>query len=326
MPLEHTLDASMLSRYWAWSQERFPLIGVFSSFLLYALAFAAVPHAGAYVGKVESFYLKNFLFATAIAMHFLTLRVLDEHKDYLSDLKTHPERVLSKGIVSLKGLRNLGYLAVLTEFSITAIVGSPISLIIWGGLAFWTLLMTLEFFSAEFLKKNLTLYSISHMLVMPFLILWAASFAHPDLFQYRNTSTILALVALTFCNGLIYEILRKSKGFDEEREGVDTFSRRWGRKNAALAAAGLHLISMILFAVFLEILDSRNFGDSSGTLSKLHLSFPQLILPLLCLGLTGASLYSYANRGSKKDRKANEGASALFVLVAYLTLIVMGLG
>jgi|GEM_PF-4650967 len=326
MRVENTLKSPIVSRYWAWSQERFPLINIFSSLLLYTLAFASFAESRTSLGREAlPFFLQQLLFAFAVALHFLTLRVLDEHKDYQSDLKTHPERVLSRGVINLSGLRKLGCFAVICELIITLTTQASTATIAWIALMAWTGLMTVEFFIPSPLKQNLLLYSISHMLVMPFLITWAAALSHPDLFKTENLLTLALLIGLTFCNGLIYEILRKSKGADEERHAVDTFSKRWGHRVPANIAIGLHLVSLILFICLLTIANHAEFDFRSDGLMDLarHIHVLPLILPFLGLGLVFISLENYARKGSSRERKANEGASALFVLMTYLTLIVL---
>src|SRR5690606_183321 len=106
---------------------------------------------------------------------FFHLRVFDEHKDFEEDLRFHPERVLQRGVITLRDLRLLAGLAIITEFTSASILGPAAVLALTVAFLF-SLLMMREFFVGEWLKRHFLVYATSHMLIMPLLSLMIFSF------------------------------------------------------------------------------------------------------------------------------------------------------
>jgi hypothetical protein len=296
------LPSLLVARIWAWSQERFPPINLVTSYLLYFLAASATRHE---LGQSPRPTSMDALFGLAIAFHFLVLRVVDEHKDFAHDKRFHPERFLQRGVVTLRQLKILGFCATLGGLVITLWQGSPAAIAAWIMMMIWTGLMSVEFFRGSWLRRQFFLYSLTHMLILPLMIAWAATLAAPEA---TRTAVLPWLAFLAFFNGMIYEILRKTKGPDEELDGDPTFSSLWGRTRAIGAATGFHFAS---FAFFMAI--SLKFFPS--------LTWVYFIPALIGLFLSLATLTKFLKEPNKKSRKANEGASALYVLIAYLSLI-----
>ena len=245
------------------------------------------------------------LFGLAIAFHFLVLRVLDEHKDFAHDKHFHPERILQRGVVTLRQLKILGFCAAFGSLLITLWQGSPSAIAAWVAMMIWTALMSVEFFCGSWLRRRFFLYSLTHMLILPLMIAWAAALAAPEATQ---TAVLPWLAFQAFFNGMIYEVLRKTKGPDEELEGDPTFSSLWGRPRAIAAAVGFHLASV----TFLIVISLKFFPS---------LTWVYFVPALIGLFLSLATLAKFLKEPNKKSRKANEGASALYVLIAYLSLI-----
>ena len=110
-------NSSFLRRYGAYSKERFPLPGVG----LYAGTLFAVCHCfpralGVSGGASAAEALLGFVVLVLVFFH---LRVLDEHKDYDKDCVVYPDRLLSRGVVTLAGLRRLMAVAIVVEAAIS---------------------------------------------------------------------------------------------------------------------------------------------------------------------------------------------------------------
>jgi 4-hydroxybenzoate polyprenyltransferase len=296
-------SSAAAARIWAWSLERFPAVNLITSYLLYFLAASAVRHELGVSPRPTSM---DVLFGLAIALHFLVLRVLDEHKDFAHDKHFHPERILQSGVVTLRELKILGSIAAVGSLIITLAQGSRAALAAWVMMMIWTGLMSVEFFCSTWIKKRFFLYSLTHMLILPLMVIWAAALANPEALK---TAILPWLAFLSFFNGMIYELLRKTKGPDEELEGDPTFSSLWGRPRAIGVAVGFHLISFTLF-----ILTTVRYFPLAA-------SWLYFMAAFIGLFLSVATLAKFLKQPSHKSRKANEGASALYVLLVYVSLI-----
>jgi len=287
-----------------WLKERFPPINVFSSYLLLALVIAVFHHD---IFSIRAWSPFNWLIGIALTCQFLLLRVLDEHKDYQADLIVHPERVLQKGLVNLKQLHFLGVIAFFITLATTAMVGQnqPEVYFTWAAMMVWTFLMAKEFFCSLWLKQKLILYSLSHMLVLPLMILWIFSLLK---LQIGDSTDLLSFtLGLVFVNGMIYEVLRKMKGPDETHNLEDNFPKHYGLKNSIILALFFLSFSITLFF---------NIATQHVNVKTLWL-IPTLVSAIL----TVASILKFYKQPNIKNRKANEGAGALMVLIMYLTLI-----
>src|SRR5690349_3066406 len=107
----------MMPAIGAWMSERFPARNTvfFAVFHATALLGARAPRAG---GPVTVTWRDVAAFP-AVWCFFLMLRVFDEHKDFDADAIAHPNRVLQRGLVTLRDLRVLGALAIAVQVGIS---------------------------------------------------------------------------------------------------------------------------------------------------------------------------------------------------------------
>ena len=158
---------------------------------------------------------------------FLQLRIADEFKDFDIDSRYRPHRAVPRGLVSLIELRGIALAGAAMQFliAVTIDVGLvPILFLVWA----WIGLMTKEFFVRDWLVAHPVAYLLSHMLVMPLIAFYVSAFDW--LCDCRGMPDGLsAVLALSFCCGLVLEIGRKIKAPQDEREGVETYSALWSR-------------------------------------------------------------------------------------------------
>lgn len=198
-----------------------------------------------------------------IFMFFLQLRITDEFKDYEEDLKYRAYRPVQRGVVTLKALGKIGIATVIIQIILAYIIDFKIiyfMIIVW----FYMFLMAKEFFIKEWLTKRILIYALSHVVIMIFITLVIVNatqyivlgeaeniFKFVALQWYRHNIDIalIPLFTLNYLNGIVLEIGRKTRRADEEEHGVQTYSKLWGKKKAAV-------ILSLLFAVeyFLVIL------------------------------------------------------------------------
>ena len=198
-----------------------------------------------------------------IFMFFLQLRITDEFKDYEEDLKYRAYRPVQRGVITLKALGKIGIATVIIQIILAYVIDFKIiyfMIIVW----FYMFLMAKEFFIKEWLTKRILIYALSHVVIMIFITLVIVNAAQyivlgkaENIFKfvalqwYRHNIDIalIPLFTLNYLNGIVLEIGRKTRRADEEEHGVQTYSKLWGKKKAAV-------ILSLLFAVeyFLVIL------------------------------------------------------------------------
>lgn len=166
---------------------------------------------------------------------FFVLRVCDEFKDADDDARYRPSRPVPRGLISLPELRNAA-VAVGALQAFVLLVQAPglwvLLVATWG----WIVLMTFEFGVGPWLKRHPVVYLVSHMLVMPFIAMLAMGVSSGSLDVLVDPAA-WALAGIAFVCGLTMEIGRKI--WDEEIEGVETYSRSWGRARAQAIWAGI---------------------------------------------------------------------------------------
>ena len=174
-----TLGDPWRRRFKAYLDERFPLwnhglliVSYYSSnqFLAYTLT---------QPGQPMHYSMRSVLGAITILCLFFHLRVFDEHKDYANDCQYFPQRVLQRGLISLRDLKILGGIAIGLEWLFGAYLGWATLTSILAAQAF-SVLMLKEFFCRDWLRRHFLTYAMSHMLIMPLfaLVVFSVATAH----------------------------------------------------------------------------------------------------------------------------------------------------
>ena len=297
---------ALSSRIFAWMDERFPFKNALLFFILYLTS--AVVARSALNGEVQV-SLVDVLACIVTWSLFLVIRIFDEHKDYALDVINHPQRVLQSGLITLKHLKVLGAVAVIVQLMFSlysdgfAFGGATISYLI---MFTYLCLMGAEFFCGEWLEKRLTLYAFSHMLIMPLIVFWLANLAVPN--AVLNES-LMMMMLLAFISGFCFEITRKTKGVEEERDTVDSYSRIFGTKGSAYIV--MILVSMMLLSqgALLFVLDVNYIG--------------WLLIPLILMyGVAIRQVKRFIANSTIEGREKNEAAVAINMLIGYLVIII----
>ncbi len=226
----------------AYLQERFPPVAYG---VLVALFFGSATLVSNAVGEGTSAHWAG---ALVVFLVFFHLRVFDGHKDYEGDLLAYPDRVLSKGLVTLRDLKILGVLAIGTELGLSVWIGSK-ALIVWALTLLFTLLMAREFFLGRWLRKHLVVYAVSHNPVVACLALFCWACTDAD-WSY----TMAAYFAVVSLGSLVFEVGRKFRLPSEEVPGVESYTSVLGRGTAMaflwtlihLTAVSLGLLIMLM--------------------------------------------------------------------------------
>ena len=230
-------DSAAISRLWGYLKERFPPVAYS---LLVAFFYGSATLVVAALNQAEPVF--RWQAPVVMLLLFFHLRVFDEHKDAEDDLGAHPDRLLSRGVVTLGFLRKCAGVAILAQAGLAASLGQE-ALIAWAAAFVFTLLMLAEFGVGAWLNRSMLVYAISHNPITPLLGVFAwASTGLPwnALFGWYLASAALGAFG--------FEVGRKCRLPEEEQEGVSTYSKAYGRKKA-----GLILVLSALLCVGLAV-------------------------------------------------------------------------
>jgi 4-hydroxybenzoate polyprenyltransferase len=289
-------------RWWTYQRERFPVFA--HGALIAAFSFSAVSYsaslrgAGRFTnpGAVVVAFITSFIF-------FLQLRIADEFKDSEEDARYRPYRPVPRGLVTLRELGAIGALGASIQLAL-AFALAP-SLALWLAPVWVYLgLMSKEFFAREWLKARSVTYLWTHLLIMPLIDFYATAcdWAVGDGAPPAGLGWFLAV---SFGNGLVIEIGRKTRAPQDEEHGVPTYTALWGRRNAAMAwlgALGLTSVCAVLAA------------------REVRFSAPVslLLASLLCAG--SAIAIRFLRRPTTERARLFEMMSGVWTLLVYLSL------
>jgi hypothetical protein len=225
-------EVGILSGVWAWLLERYPP-GII---VIHALAYMTSISVSMFLFSSEGLTFSYTREGMGIAVFFmfpLILRIVDEHKDFEIDLSLHPNRVLQRGDTSLLVLRNIAIGCAILQLGFCLFVDGGIGVVtcLWGCTMLYALLMGKEFFCGAWLEKRMILYAISHQLITPISIAWFCSI--PTTPEYPPQG-IWGFALLCLLGTFSYEISRKIRAPEEEREGLDSYTKSLGRWQAPL--------------------------------------------------------------------------------------------
>jgi hypothetical protein len=297
-----TATSPWIKRFNAYLQERFPLLNGLLFFIFYLTAFTYTAFLANPAAPVE-LNTSTFIGFLGVYSFFFRLRVFDEHKDYLKDLLNYPNRVLQTGLVTLAQLRNIAVGGIFLE----ALISLRLS---WAVLGFWviafgySLLMAKEFFVGQWLEKRLFFYAFSHLLIMPLLVVWVGAMAAP---AGKLPSGIVWLGILSLLSGLAFEVSRKIRAPWDEVATIPTYSQLWGTRRAPLIALAVLGFASLLMGLLLRTLEAS--WPFYGGIVVLFLACAALFRPFLI-------------RPETRNAKKLELASSLFMLAAYLCIII----
>ena len=285
----------------AYFRERFPLINM----ALFAILFFTVQAVSSYFISLQPEWSVWWVVMGVLAVisFFFRLRVFDEIKDFKIDARNHPQRVLQSGRIQIKHLVSLSLLGTIVEIAWSVLAGWPV-LIVWAIAFGYSVLMRYEFFIGKFLNKYLLLYATTHMLVMPFIILWVYTAFHP---QLEILLPYYILAALSLLSGFSFEIARKIHAPVAEREGVDSYSASVGYAGSIILPLVLLLAGVLVQLYLLSLINAR--------------SWAYILIGFIFF----LALVFYINnlfRPSEKSLRLAEKLVSLFMLASYVSIII----
>jgi len=224
----------MMINWRVFQRERFPLRTHLP--LILALLFAHITLTG-----VFSIELWSQLFFVLLSF-FFRMRLFDEIKDYATDCEKNPTRPLPRGVLKICDLQRVILILFGFEIVLTA-VANPIALAVLLPAQGYSCLMYKEFFIGKFLRPHLTTYAVCHTVVMVLLSALCSAWLLKCLpWQLETSNWIFAVGCFGVFN--VFEFGRKTFAKTEERDGVDSYSKIWGRIGAVLLNLSQSLLGL----------------------------------------------------------------------------------
>ena len=295
-------SANFLPRFWQYLKERFPLHS--HGILIAAFSFSAIGYSRfsrELPGFIEWDKFLVCIFNTITL--FLLLRIFDEHKDAEDDAQFRQELPVPRGLIRLSELRNVGIAVFVLQCIITWFT-FPQMLPIYLGVIAYLLLMGKEFFVKDWLKKHQFWYVTSHMLIIPFVDVYASGY---DWYLDGAAApfSLIFFFGVSFMNGIVLEVGRKIRAPHDEKEGVQTYSAMLGLKQSILLWIVV-LVGTLVFA----------FG------AAYYAHFPLSVYLALSIYFvcTIVAAFSHLKHQTSKSAKRIEHASGIWAVLMYLTL------
>ena len=290
---------TLAERLWTYQAERFPLKKTVP--LLAVLSAASISVSAHLAGRpLPKWGAFAAAFAVAMAV-FFQMRACDEWKDAEDDRRYRPHRPIPRGLIQQSTVLALGASTV-PFAAIAAWLWHPPVLWMMVPMWIWLGAMTVEFGVSDWLKARPVLYLLSHMLILPLLVLvltafeWMPAGSAPQM--------LWMFLALAYVNGCVIEIGRKLWATENEVAGVDTYSGLWGPKRAATVWLACVALAWVL-------LTGVAFATGTGRAT--------LVLGGAAFAVCAWSANLYRHRATAAAEARMDTSSGLWVFFCYAT-------
>jgi 4-hydroxybenzoate polyprenyltransferase len=232
-----------MTRWIAYQRERFPVAAhapLVAAFSASAVCFSSLVRghvAAPSPAALGVAFVTSFLF-------FLQLRIADEFKDSADDAQFRPYRPVPRGLVTLRELGWIGVAAAALQLAVGLWLKPTI---VWLLALAWLylMLMTREFFAARWLRAHPIAYMASHMMILPLIDLYATACDWRVAGLRWPPAGLYWFLVVSYLNGIVVEIGRKTRVPIDEERGVDTYSALWGVHGAVRAWMGAVLVTAL---------------------------------------------------------------------------------
>lgn len=290
-------------RWIVYQRERFPLAGhapLVAAFSASAVCFSSLVRGQVAVPRFDALAVA---FITSL-LFFLQLRIADEFKDVEEDSRFRPYRAVPRGLVTLAELAWLGVFAAMIQLGLALWLEPSIAWLLafaWAYLA----LMTREFFVPHLLRAHPVLYMASHMLILPLVDLYATAADWWVAGIRRPPEGLYWFLVVSYLNGIVIEVGRKTRAAVDEEPGVDTYSALWGAQTA---------VRVWLGALACTAIAAWQAAARIGTAA------PMLVLLLVLLSICGVAALRFLRHPVAGSGRALEMMSGVWTVLMYLGL------
>lgn len=301
------MTQSKSARWWQFTRERFDPISHLIMITLFVATHILVATAlsssnatlKAGVPLVCALWLGSVCF-------FFKLRLYDEIKDYELDCVINPTRPLARGLLQHSDLYRGIALCILLELVCFGFAGLPGVV----GITFtilYSLMMYKEFFIPKLIRPHLTTYAVSHTIVSSFLSLTLLAALTSQLPWLLNSKLLYFALNSWFLFN-VFEFGRKTFLSAEERDGVESYSKIFGRTGAALLT--LSMATGSTFCLF----------SSLGSLNETETSSLRGLLLMTDLGVLVLGLL-YAFKNQRPYGKLFRSLSSFYIVWVYASVL-----
>jgi len=300
MPAEN--EKSFLVRFYIYQKERFPFLA--HGLLISAFTFSAISYSRI-CRQVDGFIgWQDFIigvFAT-ITLFFL-VRIFDEFKDQKEDAAFRSYLPVPRGLVSLKELKKVGLITAAIQIAVIAFYQWKM-LYLYMIVIGYLLLMGVEFFVPEWLKKRHLLYITSHMVIIPLIDIYSSGLDW--LMDGSQPHWGLGwFFAVSYMNGLVLEFGRKLRTPEAEEKGVLSYTKMYGTKKGVFIWMALMFVTMLI---------------AMGACYYAEFSFVAYLVLGVSFVLCSLPGWLFLKSFSEKKTKYMEYTSALWTILMYLSL------
>ena len=292
-----------MQRWVIYQRERFPLAA--HAPLVAAFSASAVCFSSLVRGHLAAPPMFTFVVAFVTSLlFFLQLRIADEFKDLEDDSRYRPYRPVPRGLVTLRELAWVGIGAAVVQLVLALVLDPTIVWILaiaWAYLA----LMTREFFAARWLKRHPVVYMTSHMVILPLVDLYATACDWWAAGHHQLPRGLYWFLIVSYLNGLVIEIGRKTRAPVDEEAGVETYSALWGTGGAVRA-----WMIAVLGTAFAAWRAAARIGTAT----------PMLVLLAVLVAACGVIALRVVRSHASGSGKAIEMMSGLWTILMYIGL------
>lgn len=222
-------------RFYAYQNERFPIVLLFLSLFPVTLSSAAVISKFSIMGIVL-----GFIASLAYIFH---IRVNDEDRDFEHDMAHHSTRPLQRGIITLNELKIINTIAIFLVALIAILSGLEATFIALI-MIIYSYFAKHDFFCREKIRRHFFIYNLVHIIQIILLQIFVyAVIAH----RIQFTQLLLAHFLFTLTGTAIFEFVRKLKIPGEDGTGMDTYTHYLGFNKSMAFYSILTLLNTTLF-------------------------------------------------------------------------------
>jgi len=232
-----------MNRWIVYQRERFPIAGhgpLVAAFSASAVCFSSLVRGRVAVPSIDALVVA---FSTSF-LFFLQLRIADEFKDYEDDARFRPYRPVPRGLVTLRELAWVALSGAVVQLLLALWLAPSIVWLLAIGWVYLAL-MTREFFAPRWLKAHPIVYMASHMAILPLVDLYATACDWWVAGLRRPPPGLYWFLVVSYLNGIVIEIGRKTRVAVDEERGVETYSVLWGKRGAAGAWIGAVVVTAL---------------------------------------------------------------------------------
>lgn len=283
-------------RLWQFQKERFPLAIIISTTL-------AVIGSSWVISQPSSYSRIVLVFFIAILFVF-HMRLFDEIKDHEHDKKNYPNRPVSRGLLTVREVSTLAWVAVaisiLINITLNSMLGCVAYLIVLG----YHLLTYKEFFVKKWIRRRFFLYNTLHILQLFMLQIYIYLTLAPV-----NMGVVYFHLGLIVTIVVLMEFARKMRPAENDYAN-DTYSAKFGNKTAAKIYGSILFVGFSLTTCVMVVLQSSFL----------------ILLPLAVIVIFGISYaVNYAKVKNTKNSQMVLLFALLFYIVSNVTIILGGL-